>query len=139
MLTFYFSSAQIVVVDDDLETEIEVINPVPFEVIAEVPIFPGCEGLSKSEKKDCFSKNLNEFIFQNLQPVKDESGKILEGRVYSIFTIDLEGQLTDIRVRGPHKLMEEEVVRVLNTITKVEPGKDKGEIVETIYSLPISF
>ncbi|MGJ8666976.1 MAG: hypothetical protein ACSHW7_11450 [Patiriisocius sp.] len=44
-----------------------------------------------------------------------------------------------IRVRGPRKKLEEETKRVLELIPRMIPGKQKGEPVGVLYSLPISF
>ena len=38
---------------------------VPYISIEEAPVFKGCEGLSKSENKKCFDKQMNKFIQHN--------------------------------------------------------------------------
>ena len=42
--------------------DVEVIDlydddPVPFAIIEEVPIYPGCEGVAKEDRRKCFQKN----------------------------------------------------------------------------------
>ena len=52
------SNDEIIEVDDvDIEEE-EDIN-VPFAIIEDVPIFPGCEKVSKDKRRDCFQEQIN--------------------------------------------------------------------------------
>ena len=52
------SNDEIIEVDDvDIEEE-EDIN-VPFAIIEDVPIFPGCEKVSKGKRRDCFQEQMN--------------------------------------------------------------------------------
>lgn len=37
--------------DDDIE--------VPFAIIEDIPVFPGCEKVSKKKQRDCFQEKIN--------------------------------------------------------------------------------
>ena len=53
------SNEEIIEVDDvDIEEEDEDIN-IPFAIIEDVPIFPGCEKVSKDKRRDCFQEQMN--------------------------------------------------------------------------------
>ena len=53
------SNEEIIEVDDvDIEEEDEDIN-IPFAIIEDVPIFPGCEKVSKDKRPDCFQEQMN--------------------------------------------------------------------------------
>ena len=43
------------IVEIEVEDDFDDVD-VPFAIIEEVPIFPGCEDLTKSEQKECFQK-----------------------------------------------------------------------------------
>ena len=43
-------------------------------------------------------------------------------RIHTQFTIDKNGNVTDVKIRGPHHALEKEANRVINQIPKMEPG-----------------
>lgn len=45
--------------------EIEEDIDVPFAIIEDVPIFPGCEGVAKAERRDCFQDKIDRHILKN--------------------------------------------------------------------------
>ena len=56
-----------------------------------------------------------------------------------MFTIDEEGNITDIRQRGPDKLLEDEADRIISKLPKMTPGMTRGKGVRVPYAIPISF
>ena len=60
-------------------------------------------------------------------------------KIYVLFKIDKNGEVTDIRARAPHPRLEKEAERVVNLLPKMIPGKQRGKPVRVPYSLPISF
>lgn len=64
----------------------------------------------------------------------------IEGKVYVIFTITAEGNVTDIHVaRGVAIMLDKEAVRVLREITFTSPPMLQGKPVDVCLTLPISF
>ena len=117
-------------------------NDVPFAVIEEVPVFPGCEYLkSNQERKECMSQKIAEFVAKEFDTKigKDllEEGDLV--RVIVQFKIDETGNIRDIRARAPVPELEEEAKRVVNSLPQMTPGKQRGKAVGVVYSLPISF
>ncbi|WP_290567971.1 energy transducer TonB [Leeuwenhoekiella sp. UBA6783] len=119
----------------------EVLNDVPFAVVDEVPTFPGCESLSGyEEKKMCMSQQVSQFVNRNFNTdLGKELGLKGVNRIYVRFKIDEQGKVTDIGVRGPHPKLEEEAIRVVSQLPDMTPGKQGGEAVNVLYSLPIVF
>ena len=60
-------------------------------------------------------------------------------RITSAFTINKNGDIINIRVRAPHPKLEDEAVRVINLLPKMEPGRQNGKAVSVSYLLPIIF
>ena len=60
-------------------------------------------------------------------------------RITSAFTIDKNGDIINIRVRAPHPHLEDEAIRVINLLPKMEPGRQNGKAVSVSYLLPIIF
>ncbi|MBP0903782.1 energy transducer TonB [Mariniflexile gromovii] len=118
-----------------VEEEVEVA----FAVIEDVPVFPGCEGLSKSETKDCFQRKMQEHVIKNFNYPETALQLGLQGRVSVIFTIDSKGNTTGIRSRGPDKILEKEAERIIGLLPKMQPGKQRGKPVRVAYAVPIFF
>lgn len=119
----------------------EEIADVPFAVIENVPIYPGCEKESGNEaKKKCMSSKISEFINKKFN-TELASDLGLEGRqrIAVQFKIDKNGNVVDVRARAPHPRLEKEAVAVVQSLPDMTPGKQRGKPVGVLYSLPIVF
>ena len=112
---------------------------VPFAVIEDVPIFPGCERVNKSERRNCFQEQMNKHIKRNFRypEIAQEMG--IQGRVYVNFIISKNGNITNIRMRGPDKNLEKEAERIIARLPRMTPGKQRGRPVRVPFSIPITF
>ncbi len=124
------------------EVEIEEVEEdidVPFAVIEDVPIFPGCEKVSKDKRRDCFQEKMNNHIRKNFRypEIAQEMG--IQGRVYVNFIIDKDGSITNIRMRGPDQNLEKEAERIISRLPSMTPGKQRGRPVRVPFSIPITF
>ncbi len=119
--------------------EEEVDIDVPFAVIEDVPIFPGCERVKKAERRNCFQEKMNKHIRKNFRypEIAQEMG--IQGRVYVNFIISKNGSITNIRMRGPDKNLEAEAQRIISKLPKMTPGKQRGRPVRVPFSIPITF
>jgi protein TonB len=126
---------------DDIEEADEEISDVPFAVIENVPIYPGCEKKkNNAEKKKCMSEKVMKFVQKKFNT--DLAGDLgLEGRqrISVQFKIDKNGNVVNVRARAPHPKLEQEAVKVVNALPKMIPGKQRGKAVGVLYSLPILF
>ena len=122
----------------EVEEEFEEVD-VPFAVIEDVPIFPGCEKVDKSQRRDCFQEKMNKHIRKNFRypEIAQEMG--IQGRVYVNFIIAKDGQITNIRMRGPDKNLEKEAQRIISKLPSMIPGKQRGRPVRVPFSIPITF
>ena len=122
------------------EVEVEEVEEdisVPFAVIEDVPVFPGCEGAS--DKKACFQEKMQDHIRRNFRypEIAQEMG--VQGRVSVIFVIQKDGSIGDIRMRGPDKNLEAEAMRIIQKLPKMTPGRQRGRPVKAPFSIPITF
>jgi len=129
---------EIIIEEIEVEDEFEDID-VPFAVIEDVPIFPGCESVSKSQRRACFQEQMNKHIRKNFRypDIAQEMG--IQGRVYVNFIIAKDGSITNIRMRGPDKNLENEAARIIGRLPKMTPGKQRGRAVRVPFSIPITF
>lgn len=108
-------------------------------VVEKVPVFPGCENLNNKNARMCFNKQMQAHIRQHFRyPDRAQKMKI-QGRVSIMFKINKEGNVSDIRTRGPHKLLEEEAIRIIKLIPKCEPGLINGKPTPIPFAIPITF
>ena len=99
-----------------------------FKVVEEMPEFPG--GTAK----------LLEFIQKNMRyPMKARESDI-QGKVYIQFVVETDGSISNANVlRGIGGGCDEEAVRIVNSMPKFKPGKQRGAPVRVQYMVPIVF
>ena len=126
---------------DEIEEAEEEIADVPFAVIENVPVYPGCEKKrSNAEKKKCMSEKVQKFVQKKFNT--ELAGDLgLEGRqrIAVQFKIDKNGDVVNVRARAPHPKLEQEAVKVVKALPKMVPGRQRGTAVGVLYSLPILF
>ena len=130
---------EIVEVEDiEVEDDFEDVD-VPFAVIEDVPIYPGCENVPKSQRRACFQEQINKHIRKNFRypEIAQEMG--IQGRVYVQFVIAKDGAITSVRMRGPDKNLEKEAARIISKLPRMTPGKQRGRAVRVPFSIPITF
>lgn len=132
------SDEEMVIEDIVVEDDFDDID-VPFAVIEDVPIFPGCESVAKSQRRACFQEQMNKHIRKNFRypDIAQEMG--IQGRVYVNFIISKDGTITNIRMRGPDKNLENEAARIIGRLPKMTPGRQRGRAVRVPFSIPITF
>jgi protein TonB len=122
------------------EVEVEEVEEdisIPFAVIEDVPVFPGCEGAS--DKKACFQEQMQKHIRKHFRypEIAQEMG--VQGRVNVMFVIQRDGSIGGIRMRGPDKNLEAEALRIINLLPNMTPGRQRGRPVKVPFSIPITF
>ena len=122
------------------EVEVEEVEEdisIPFAVIEDVPVFPGCEGAS--DKKACFQEQMQKHIRKHFRypEIAQEMG--VQGRVNVMFVIQRDGSIGGIRMRGPDRNLEAEALRIINLLPNMTPGRQRGRPVKVPFSIPITF
>ncbi|WP_373516768.1 TonB family protein, partial [Pricia sp.] len=112
-------------------------NGVPFGKVDEVPIFPGC--VNEADPRECFQEMMQKHISKNFRYPEEAQKQGIQGRVNVMFTIGEDGNISNIRMRGPDKLLEAEVARIISRLPQMKPGRHDGMAVNVPYSFPITF
>ena len=135
------ADTEIVEIEEIEEAVEEEIVDVPFAVIENVPIYPGCENeKGNAAKKKCMSEKVQKFVQRKFNT--ELAGDLgLEGRqrIAVQFKIDRNGKVVNVRARAPHPRLEQEAVEVVSSLPDMTPGKQRGKAVGVLYSLPILF
>ena len=124
-----------------VEEEEIVEEDVPFIIIEEVPIFPGCTG-NREQLRACFSKEISRFVQKKFDPNIASDIGLPQGsiqKIYVVFRIDSNGKIADIKARAPHKKLQLEAEKIIKSLPKMIPGKQRGKPVGVSYGLPIVF
>lgn len=99
-----------------------------FEIVEYSPQFPG--------GKD----SMNAFIARNIiyPPKLLENGK--QGKVYVQFVVMKDGSIKDINVlKSFDDLASKEIIRIIKSMPKWEPGKQRGKPVNVRVVVPVGF
>lgn len=127
--------------DDQSKAQIQTFTPPPppkpkeeeaaeeiFVVVEEQPEFPGGQAA------------LMKFLSDNIRypVIAQENG--IQGRVICSFVVEKDGSITDVQVvRGVDPSLDKEAVRVIQSMPKWKPGKQRGKAVRVRFTLPIVF
>ena len=111
----------------EIEEE-EIVEAEIFKVVEEMPEFPG--GPAK----------MMEFIQTNIKYPMMARESDIQGRVFVNFVVEPDGSITNVTVmRGIGGGCDEEALRVVQSMPKWKPGKQRGSAVRVNYTVPIIF
>jgi len=129
---------EIEIIEEDEEEEL--VEDVPFSIIEEVPVFPGCSG-TKKQKKDCLNKKMRRHVqrYFNADLANELGLPAGRKRIYLMFKIDKDGSIVSIQARAPHPRLKKEAIRIAKKLPKMKPGRQRGKAVRVGYTLPITF
>ena len=131
---------EVVDVDDVEVGEEEEEISVPFAIIENVPIFPGCESAKgNAERKACFQEKIQDHIIKEFRYPQIAAEMGIQGRVFVQFAINSKGLIDGIRTRGPDPGLEKEAARIVASLPKMTPGMQRGRAVTVPYSIPVNF
>lgn len=126
--------------EDDKETEVVIAPPVEapveeeeeevvFVVVETMPEFPGGQ------------QALFKYLSENVKypVIAQENG--IQGRVICQFVVNKDGAIVDVEVvrSGGDPSLDKEAMRVIKSMPKWNPGKQRGKAVRVKYTVPVNF
>lgn len=121
--------------DEEFEVDFSMLEPEDeepgdqiFMIVEEMPEFPGGTAA------------LLKYIAHNVKYpiICQENG--IQGMVSVSFVINEKGEVTNVKAyRGTDANLEQEAVRVVKSLPKWKPGKQRGKAVKVSYSVPVRF
>tara|TARA_B100001250_G_scaffold204613_1_gene175585 strand:+ start:4434 stop:5930 length:1497 start_codon:yes stop_codon:yes gene_type:complete len=99
-----------------------------YNIVEKSAVFPGGDlGLMK-------------FIQRNVRYPKIAKENNITGKVYVAYTINKQGDVTNVKVvKGVNKYLDEEARRVIKSLPKYKPAMNFGKPVNSTYTIPINF
>lgn len=99
-----------------------------FVVVEQMPEFPG--GMAA----------LKEYVRVNLQYPQVALEKGIEGKVYVNFMVSKTGAVSNVKIaKSADPLLDKEAARIIQSMPNWMPGKQHGEPVEVLYTVPVDF
>jgi len=117
-----------VVIQAPVAAPIEEEDNVVFQVVETMPSFPGGDA------------SLFKFLGDNVKypVIAQENG--IQGRVICQFVVNKDGSIVDVEVVRPvDPSLDKEAIRVIKSMPKWSPGKQRGKSVRVKYTLPVNF
>ena len=99
-----------------------------FVVVEQQPEFPGG------------NTAMMKFLGDNIKypVIAQENG--ISGRVITNFVVEKDGSITDVQVvRGVDPSLDKEAIRVIQSMPRWKPGKQRGSAVRVRFTLPVVF
>lgn len=83
---------------------------------------------------------LYEFLGENIKYPREAKEENIQGTVYLSFIVDEKGNVENVKIlKGVHKTLDDESLRLVSLIKKWEPGKYKGIQVKVKCNIPIKY
>ena len=99
-----------------------------FVVVEENPEFPGG------------NEAMMKFLSENIEYPKIAHENGIQGRVILSMVVEKDGSVSEVKaVRGVDPSLDAEAIRVIESMPKWTPGKQKGKEVRVGYTLPVVF
>ena len=141
------------VVEDDVETETIEINTEDNKDV-EVVIAPPVEAPVEEEEEEVIfmvvetmpefpggQQALFKYLGENVKypVIAQENG--IQGRVICQFVVNKDGSIVDVVVvrSSGEPSLDKEALRVINSMPKWKPGKQRGKPVRVKYTVPVNF
>ena len=141
------------VVEDDVETETIEINTEDDKDV-EVVIAPPVEAPVEEEEEEVIfmvvetmpefpggQQALFKYLGENVKypVIAQENG--IQGRVICQFVVNKDGSIVDVVVvrSSGEPSLDKEALRVINSMPKWKPGKQRGKPVRVKYTVPVNF
>ena len=112
------------------------IQEISFLKMERTPTFLGCE----ERNQDCFLEKIEKHFNANFdrEIIKDIFMSFGEKKFSIAFSIDEKGNVVNVSVSGPHIVIEQEVLEVMNSLPKMIPREQDGKTVAVKYSIPLA-
>ena len=112
-----------------------------FKIVEESPTFPGCESITdQGPRKACAEEKLMTFIHENIRYPNAARENGIDGMVVVQFVVERDGSISNVKVvRDIGGGCGQEAIRVVESMPKWNPGKQRGRPVRVQFTLPVKF
>lgn len=108
-------------------------------VIQEVPLFSSQQRVNNQTDRDIFNSLMKEHISKNFIYPRNALEKGIQGIIHITFIIEKNGEISNLRTKGPSPILENEAIRIISLLPKFQPGLVNVRPVRVPYSIPVTF
>ena len=121
----------------DGRTNPSLVDEMPTFVINEADVNDKFSGKFTND----FHGHIKRFVLMNFDVSLSKNIGLSKGKkkIWTVFNVDKNGNVVDVKIRAPHPKLKDEVERIIKSLPKMEPAKKDGKNVSMKYTLPISF
>lgn len=127
------------ITDAEDETENTVVDVTKFEDFGEEDTGEA-QIFQVVETMPTFKGNMNKWLKDNVNyPILAQENGV-SGKVFVAFVVEKDGSITDVKVaRSVDPSLDKEAVRVVKSMPKWNPGKQRNKPVRVAFTVPINF
>ena len=103
-------------------------NPQVYQAVEKMPEFPGGK------------QRLLDWVMKSIQYPAEAREMGIQGRVIVQFVVNKSGKAVEpVIVQSLHHLLDDEAIRLIESMPRWKPGEEKGEPVRVKFTMPINF
>jgi len=88
----------------------------------------------------CTERNITGYLVKNIIYLDQPRNDGVSGKIFLEFVVNKEGDIEQVVVlSGVNYLLDNEATRVIKSMPKFQPGKQRGRLVSVKYVLPVNF
>ena len=104
-----------------------------------MPHYKECITDNKDEQNSCTHQKIVQYVADNFIVPEGDSKKEIHGRIIASFVVNKKGKIEDVTImRGLNETIDNEAIRVIQSIPEMIPGEQFGKYVKVRYVIPIT-
>lgn len=109
-----------------------------FNEVETIPVFKSC---SSDNSVDCFNSEMSKHVRKYFAYPQEAVDNDIQGRINAYFVIDKNGNVANVRTRGPKgaQLLEAATKKLIERLPRLKPALKNGKPVNVKYAFPINF
>ena len=116
----------------------------PMTVVETMPVWGACPDNSGGgfmhPSRECTERAIADFVVSELRYPKKARRKGIEGKVVVKFVIEKNGEVGEASVvTSVNPLLDQEALRVVQSMPSFRPGTQRGKPVRVMFHLPFNF
>ena len=111
-----------------------------FMIVENMPALGPCTSMIGDERYDCTRLEILKYFSTNVKYPQIAKDAGIQGTVYVDFVVGRDGTVRDVKIlQGVSSRLNEEALRLVESLPKFEPGQQRGENVSVQYTIPVKF
>ena len=111
-----------------------------FLIVENMPALGPCTSMIGDERYDCTRLEILKYFSTNVKYPQIAKDAGVQGTVNVYFVVGSDGAVRDVKIlQGINPILNEEALRLVESLPKFEPGQQRGENVSVQFTIPVKF